>query len=628
MSLCISTTSIPGDLPAKLRAIASAGFDNVELHDPDFTGFHGTAREVRDIVSGLGLKIALLKPFHDLEGQADREIAFDRLEAKFDLMEALGTKMLLVGSAKSMLSGVDRDRVVADLSNAAERAEKRGVKLAYLALPWAMATKTDAQASALVKTVGSDNLGLALNSFFSLADGRRPTELRDLDLSSLYHVQLSDAPRFDTDIRMLKRHFGLLPGLGRLNLAGFVKVLARNGYRGPWSIARLNEQDQEVRAEQITRDGYRALATLLDDVSGTEPRLGLGSPSLPDRGHVRGFEFIEFATNDKTHQQLAGILQSLCFRMERRHISKSVELWRQGAINIVINSDQSGFAHSAFLSHGPCICDMGLRVDDASQTVARATELGTEPFTQPVGSGELEIPAIRGVGGSVVHFIDEKSDLHRVWDIEFEPVKKTAATRPAGLRRIDHVAQTMANNEMRSWALYYMTTFDMRKSEIVDVADPAGVVRSQALETPEGELRLNLNGALGHRTFAGSFLADQFGAGVQHIALLSDDIFETSNILDAAGFPRLEVPANYYDDLKVRFGLNTDLVETLRAANILYDREGDTEYFQIYSQPIFNGFFFEIVERRSGYQGYGASNAPIRLAAQMRLQRAEGMPLR
>ncbi|MCV0425130.1 MAG: sugar phosphate isomerase/epimerase and 4-hydroxyphenylpyruvate domain-containing protein [Roseibium sp.] len=628
MTLCISTTSIPGDLPSKLKAIASAGFQSVELHDPDFTSFHGSANEISNIVEELGLSIALLKPFHDLEGQPDQQSAFDRLEVKFDLMEAVGADLLLVGSARSMEPGVGRERIVEDLANAAERAEKRGLKLAYLALPWARDITNDTQSNELVKAIGSKSLGLSLNSYFALAGGRRPADLRKLDLSSVLHVQLSDAPRLETDIRMLKRHFGMLPGLGRLNLSGFVKVLARSGYRGAWSIARLNEQDQDVRAEQITRDGYRSLVTLLDDVSGSEPGLKLGAPSLPDRGRAKGFEFIEFATDERTHEELACVLKSLCFRMERRHVSKSVELWRQGAINIVINSDQSGFAHSAFLSHGPCVCDMGVRVDDANLTVERATELGTEPFSQTVGSGELEIPAIRGVGGSVVHFIDEKSDLHRVWDIEFEPVSKTAATCPAGLRRVDHVAQTMASSEMRSWALYYMTTFDMQKCEIVDVADPAGVIRSQALETPEGELRLNLNGAAGHRTFAGSFLADQFGAGVQHMAFLTDDLFETSDILETAGFPRLEMPCNYYDDLRVRFGLDRDIVERMRRANILYDREGNTEYFQIYSRPIFNGFFFEIVERRAGYRGYGASNAPIRLAAQMRFQRAEGMPLR
>jgi len=628
MSLCIATTSIPGDLPAKLQAIAAAGFKSVELNGPDFTSFHGTTRDIHDVVTGLGLRISLLKPFHDLEGQSDQQLAFDRLEAKFDLMQALGTDMLLVGAARSMQPGANTARIIDDLSNAAERAAQRGLKLAYLALPWALEITNDRSASEIVGAVGSDSFGLALNSYYSLAGGRRPADLRDLDLSSVFHVQLSDAPRLDADIRMLKRHFGMLPGLGRLNLEGFVKVIARSGYDGAWSIARLNEKDQEAGAKQMTKDGYRSLVSLLDDVAGSEPGLSLCKSQLPERAQAKGFEFIEFTTDPKSHQELTDILKSLCFRMERRHVSKSVELWRQGAINIVVNSDRSGFAHTAFLSHGPCVCDMGVRVDDAGLTVERATELGTEPFTQAVGTGELEIPAIRGVGGSVVHFIDEKSDLHRVWDIEFEPVNKTAAIPPAGLRRIDHVAQTMPSNEMRSWALYYMTTFDMQKREIVDVADPGGITRSQALETPEGELRLNLNGAAGYRTFAGSFLADQFGAGVQHIAFQTDDIFETSSVLQAYGFPRLEVSRNYYDDLRIRFGLDQELVEKLICGNILYERQDGSEYFQIYSQAIFNGFFFEVVERRAGYRGYGASNAPIRLASQRRFQRAAGMPLK
>jgi 4-hydroxyphenylpyruvate dioxygenase len=312
--------------------------------------------------------------------------------------------------------------------------------------------------------------------------------------------------------------------------------------------------------------------------------------------------------------------------MERRHVSKQVELWRQGAINIVVNTSKEGYAHTAFVGHGPSVCDMGLRVKDAEQTVARANILGTPRFSQPVGSGELDIPAIRGVGGNVVHFIDEKSDLHRVWDIEFEPAGRTEATQPAGLRRIDHVAQTMRYEEMQSWLLYYASTFEMAKSPIVDVADPSGVVHSQAIESPEGEVRLNLNGAEGRRTFAASFLEDKFGAGVQHIALLSDDILETSALLEGHGFPRLAISANYYDDLQAQFGLADDLIARLQVENILYDRQDGTEYFQIYSQPIFNGFFFEIVERRRGYSGYGARNASARLAAQMKYQRPAGMP--
>ena len=237
-----------------------------------------------------------------------------------------------------------------------------------------------------------------------------------------------------------------------------------------------------------------------------------------------------------------------------------------------------------------------------------------------MGTGDLDIPAIKGVGGNVVHFIDEKSDLHRVWDIEFDPVSSNEETRPVGLRRIDHVAQTMKYQEMQSWLTYYTSTFEMEKSSIVDVADPSGIVFSQAIASPEGEVRLNLNGAGERRTFAGAFLADQFGAGVQHIALLTDDIFETSELLTKTGFERLEISPNYFADLQSVYGLEDEMVERLQAGNILYDRDADSEYFQIYSVPIFEGFFFEIVERRSGYQGYGARNAPVRLAAQMRFQ--------
>jgi 4-hydroxyphenylpyruvate dioxygenase len=216
-----------------------------------------------------------------------------------------------------------------------------------------------------------------------------------------------------------------------------------------------------------------------------------------------------------------------------------------------------------------------------------------------------------------VHFIDEKSDLHRVWDIEFDPAPKTKAPQPAGLRRIDHVAQTMRYQEMQSWLTYYLTTFQMEKADVVDVVDPSGLILSQAISSPEGEVRLNLNGAGGQGTFAGTFLSKGDGAGVQHIAFASDDIFETSAQLATAGFERLTIAANYYDDLQTRFGLNEGLIKALRDANILYDRDGRGEYFQIYSASFWGGFFFEIVQRRGGYDGYGARNAPIRLAAQM-----------
>ncbi|TRD16246.1 bifunctional sugar phosphate isomerase/epimerase/4-hydroxyphenylpyruvate dioxygenase family protein [Palleronia caenipelagi] len=619
MSLTISTTSIPGDLATKLRAISGAGFTGVELHEPDFTAWHGTAKELRALVEELGLTIHLLKPFHDLEGLSGqaRDRAFARLERKFDLMEALGIGLLLIGASSEPVSSADDTVIAADLAEAAERAAQRGLRLAYLALPWAAHVTHDTHALALVERVGSEALGLALNSYFSLADGTKPAHYREIPGDRLFHVQLSDAPGTGPEIRALKHHFGLMPGQGVLNLAAFVRVLARSGYRGPWSVARVNETSPLPGSSHMARDGYRALVNLLDTVARSEPELPLPIPDLPDRVEAAGFEFIEFAADETSAAELTGLLSAMGFRMERRHVSKSVELWRQGAINILVNTETTGFARDAFERHGPTVCDMALRVGDADQTVARATALGAPRFSQPVATGELDIPAIRGVGGNVVHFIDEKTSLLKVWDIDFQPVPKTTATRPAGLRRIDHVAQTMRHEDMQSWLLYYLSTFDMAKLPGVDVADPSGVLHSQAIETPEGEVRLVLNGAEGRRSFAASFLSGA-EAGVQHIALSTDDIFETSERLAERQFPRLEISPNYYADLAARYALDGALVARLAAEQILYARRGGAEFFQIFSRAIFGGFFFEIVERRGGYRGYGARNASVRLAAQIR----------
>ncbi|MBE1293395.1 MAG: TIM barrel protein [Rhodobacteraceae bacterium] len=616
MVMSVSTTSVPGSLADKLKAIADAGFDTVDIHEPDITASELSPADVGRLASDLGLGVGFLQPFRDLEGQVDTEATFARFEEKLKLASLLGAKGLLVTSATVNDDTADVESCLADLKRAAELARKHDQVIAYMALPWAKSVCTDIEALDVVSRVDAPNFGLALNSFFSLADGSKPARLREVPGHKLFHVQLSDAPRLETDIRHLKRHFGLLPGLGALNLSGFVKVLARGGYEGAWSVARVNETAPQPGGTTLARDSYRALVNLLDEVARSEPGVTFGTPAMPARVYASGFEFIEFTSDEASARELGESLAALSFRRERKHVSKQVELWRQGSINFVINKDPEGFARKAFLGHGPSVCDMGLRVKDAAQTVARATALGAPDFSQPVGIGELDIPAIRGVGGSVVHFIDEQSDLHRVWDIEFDPVQHKSVVQPAGLRRIDHVAQTMRHDEMQSWLLYYLSTFDMSKAPIHNVADPSGVVHSQAIESPEGEVRLNLNGAVGRNTLAASFLQDGLGAGVQHIALLTDDIFETSEILAQHDFGRLKIPQNYYADLRATFGLDDDFVARLQAGSILYDREGAGEYFQIYSRTMFNGFFFEIVQRKGGYAGFGARNAPIRLAAQ------------
>ncbi len=217
-----------------------------------------------------------------------------------------------------------------------------------------------------------------------------------------------------------------------------------------------------------------------------------------------------------------------------------------------------------------------------------------------------------------MHFIDN-GQLSEVWDLEFQ--KEVTTASGAGLTRVDHIAQTMSYDEMLSWSLFYTSLFDMKKEPMLDVIDPDGLIRSQALATGDGSFRITLNGAETQKTLAGSFLAEGSGATVQHIALATDDIFATAKTLKKLGFPALSLSRNYFDDLAARYNIPSEIMEQMRAENILYDADEAGEFFQLYSQPFAGQMFFEIIQRKNKYTGYGAPNAPFRIASQKRFQR-------
>jgi 4-hydroxyphenylpyruvate dioxygenase len=175
----------------------------------------------------------------------------------------------------------------------------------------------------------------------------------------------------------------------------------------------------------------------------------------------------------------------------------------------------------------------------------------------------------------------------------------------------------MHYEEMLSWLLFYSSLLDVTKTPQLDVIDPGGIVRSQVVQTADGALRIALNASQSQRTLSSRFLTHYFGSGVQHIAFATDDIVTTVKRLRANGVEMLSIPENYYDDLEARSDLAADRLDVLRANDILYDRDEAGEYLQVYTRNFQGLFFFEIVERR-GYKGFGAVNAPIRLAAQAR----------
>ncbi|SDT97549.1 bifunctional sugar phosphate isomerase/epimerase/4-hydroxyphenylpyruvate dioxygenase family protein [Stappia sp. ES.058] len=625
MKTGIATVSISGNLEEKIVAIAAAGFDGIEIFEQDFIADIRSPKAVGQRIRDAGLEVMLFQPFRDFEGLpgALRAKAFDRAERKFDVMQELGCGLVLVCSSvhPEALGGIDR--AAADFAELGERAAARGLRVGYEALAWGRHVNDHRDAWEIVRRADHPNLGLVLDSFHTLARGIDPETIRRIPGDRIFFVQLADAPAIDMDLLYWSRHFRNMPGEGDLRVTEFTRAVMATGYSGPISLEIFNDQFRGGSPGTIAQDGYRSIVALMDDVRRIEPEAVPFLPHLPVPATVRDTAFIEFAAQGDDLVALQRLLDSLGFRRAGRHVSKAVWLWQQGDIRIVLNAETEGHAGASWSARGTTICDIGLYVGSAPDTVTRATALGAKLFSQPLGSGEVPIPAIRGLGGSVMHFIDDGA-LSELWDVEFLPEDEAATG--VGLTRVDHIAQTMTYDEMLSWSLFYTTLFDMAKAPMVDVIDPDGLVRSRAIATPEGNFRITLNGAETHRTLAGSFLAEGFGGSVQHLALATDDIFATAVALRATGFSALPLSPNYFDDLAARFDLAPEVLARLRKENILYDADGNGEFYQLYSQPFAGQLFIEIVQRRGGYAGYGAPNAPFRIAAQKRLQRPKGMP--
>ncbi len=627
MKTSIATVSISGDLPEKLDAIAKAGFTGVEIFENDFLAFDANPRDVGRLVRDHGLAITLFQPFRDFEGMPEphRSRAFDRAERKFDVMQELGTDLVLVCSNVSPIALGGLDRAADDFRELGERAKKRGLRVGYEALAWGRHINDHRDAWEIVRRADHTSVGLILDSFHTLARKIDVNSIRSIPKEKIFIVQLADAPLIDMDLLYWSRHYRNMPGEGDLPVVDFMRAVAATGYDGFLSLEIFNDQFRGGSPRSIALDGHRSLIYLGDQMQRREPEVAIALPTMPDRTQVDGVAFVEFSASEEEAEELGGLLRTLGFHVAGQHKTKLVTLYRQGGINLVINTEHEGFARSSYLVHGTSAYAIGLEVDDAKATAERARALIAEPFEQTVGPGELTMPAIRGVGGGIIYFVDQKSDLKNIWEIEFNMIAGGKPRDGVGLQRVDHIAQTMKYDEMLTWVLFYTSIFKAHKTPMVDIVDPAGIVRSQVIENDNGRFRLTLNGAENRTTLAGHFIAENFGSGVQHLAFETSDIFATASALHKNGFTPLQISSNYYDDLEARFGLDIELSDRLRSANILYDRDENGEYFQLYSPNYGEGFFFEIVQR-NGYRGYGASNSIFRIAAQKRHLRPKGMP--
>jgi 4-hydroxyphenylpyruvate dioxygenase len=603
----IATVSISGTLAEKMEAAAAIGFDGVEIFENDLLTFEGSPTDVRYLAESLGLSITCFQPFRDFESMPEPQRArnMDRAERKFDVMQQLGATLLLVCSNVSPASIDDDARAAADLAEMAERARKRGLRVGFEALAWGRNVNKWRHAWRIVKAADHPALGLIVDSFHTLALNDDLAGLSEVPTEKIFLAQLADAPKLSMDVLSWSRHFRNFPGQGALPVASFVRDLIAAGYRGPLSLEIFNDEFRSAPARLMARDGLRSLLLVEAEA---------GATALPAEPHFDGVEFLEFAVDEQSGRRLAETLRSLGFHYAGRHRSKSVDLFRQGPINLILNSEQDSAAAEHFQFHGPSVCAMAFRVDDANQAVQRAEALLCPPWHESIGPGEREIPAVRAPDGTLLYLVEPAADGTTIYDVDFQLFDNAAPDDL--LTTIDHVAQALPMGRMDNFVLFYRALFGFTPEQLWEIPDTMGLIQSRAMTSAGRAIRLPLNISESRETTTGRFLTTFSGAGVQHIAMASADIHRAMEQLATRGARFLAIPGNYYEDIGARWGLDDARLEMLRTHNILYDRDDTGEFLHAYTDPFDDRFFFEIVQRIDGYQQYGAANASVRMAVQ------------
>ncbi len=327
---------------------------------------------------------------------------------------------------------------------------------------------------------------------------------------------------------------------------------------------------------------------------------------------LMGFEFVEFAS--PTPDVLEPVFEMLGFRKVARHRSKDVALYRQGDINFIVNREPKSHAAYFAAEHGPSACALAFRVKDSHKAYARALELGAQPVDMPTGPMELRLPAIKGIGGAPLYLIDRFEEGRSIYDIDFEFIEGADRhPRGHGFTIVDHMTHNVYRGRMAYWAKFYEDLFNFREIRFFDIKGEYTGLTSKALTAPDGKIRIPLNEEASKTTGQiEEFLMAFNGEGIQHIALLSNDLLASVDSLRKAGVPLMKAPpATYYKMLDERLPGHGEMPEALQARGILLD--GTTEggkqrlLLQIFSQTLLGPVFFEFIQRK-GDDGFGEGN--------------------
>ena len=334
-----------------------------------------------------------------------------------------------------------------------------------------------------------------------------------------------------------------------------------------------------------------------------------------------GFEFIEYAAPDPV--AMGALFERMGFTAVARHRHKNVTLYRQGEINFILNAEPDSFAQRFARQHGPSICAIAFRVQDAKAAYERALSLGAWGYAGQAGPGELNVPAIKGIGDSLIYFVDrwrgkngaQTGDIGNIgfYDVDFYPlpgVPAADALNPVGhgLQLIDHLTHNVHRGRMAEWAGFYERLFNFREVRYFDFEGQQTGIKSKAMTSPCGKIRIPINEEGTEKAGQVQEYLDRYhGEGIQHIALSSGNLYDSVDALQMAGVKLLDTSETYYELLPKRIPGHGEDVEALKARNILVDGAPGELLLQIFSENQLGPIFFEFIQRK-GNEGFGEGN--------------------
>ncbi|HVJ55416.1 MAG TPA: 4-hydroxyphenylpyruvate dioxygenase [Aliidongia sp.] len=322
-----------------------------------------------------------------------------------------------------------------------------------------------------------------------------------------------------------------------------------------------------------------------------------------------GFEFVEYTAPDTA--ELGRLFERLGFVKVARHRAKNVSLYRQGGVNFIVNAEPESFAQAFARLHGPSVCAMAFRVADAAAAQKRAMGFGAKPVQGKVGPMELNIPAIEGIGGSLLYLVDRYGQRGTIYDVDFVPIEGVDPNpQGVGFTAIDHLTHNVHRGRMEEWAEFYARIFGFRQIRYFDIEGKLTGLKSKAMTSPDGKIRIPINESSDDKSQIVEYLNAYRGEGIQHIALGTGDIYRSVETLKERGVKFLDTLDSYYELVDKRMPGHGEDLDRLRRNRIQIDgAPGETggRLLQIFTETVIGPIFFEIIQRK-GDEGFGEGN--------------------